>query len=1255
MFRRNTRKNLEPSQRLLLNPNGGNPSPTESEVAEVTNGVPDSNSYNSGFRSEPSLDRERASIIQRIRQADTLEDAFGIATESILSALGLDRVLIYRFEGETEGQVISEALVEGWTPAITELIPCVFFGARNADEYRVKGLVSISEGSSLTAHQKQLLAKFQVRSSLAIPILLNSDAYSGSDSNTLDRAWGLLVLQQCSPGRRWTLEEINFIERASTELTVSLQLDQARQGTSGKQDILNSLTRQSQSTMQDRLQSLRSQLEADRVLVYAYNPDWSGSVLAESVGSEWEKASASFDKDFNLNNKDLKESYVVDDIYTQGFAKCLVEQLEALQAKAYIVVPIVQNGQLLGVLGAYQNSGPRNWQEAEVKLMLGSAAKFAQPLKQTEYIRHTQFQLREAEETEQRNKALASMREQMRSADSEEKVLQIATQEGRKILGLDRLAVYRFNPDWSGEFVAESMGAGWKSLMDTIPYVKDTFLQENQGGRYKFAECFTIDDIYLSGHKECHMELLEQFEARAYAIAPIMLADQELWGIFGAYHNSGAHKWTEEEVDVLRQICTQIGIALDQLNFGIKQDVISSLTRKSQSAMQNWLQSLRSQLKADRTLIYGFNPDGSGSVLVESVDSRWEKASASFDKDFNLNAKELKESYVVDDIYTQGFAKCLVEQLEAMQAKAYIVVPIVQNGQLLGVLGAYQNSGPRNWEEAEVGLMLSSAPRFAQPLKQTEYIRHTEFQKKKAEADSQRDRALAATLEQMRTAGNEEKALQIATQEGRKILGLDRLAVYRFNPDWSGEFVAESMGAGWKSLMETIPYVKDTFLQENQGGRYKFAECLTIDDIYLSGHKECHLELLIQFEARAYAIAPVLLGDKKLWGLVGAYHNTGVHKWTEEEVDALRQIATQIGIALEQISYVDKLQNTTQQLAQALEREKRAKETIEQQAIDLLTAVQPATAGDLTVRANVTEDEVGTIAAVYNTTLDSLTDLVIDVTTATQSVVSAADTSSSSIDALANQAQNQLQQVESARVNIQAMVEATTFTTQNALRVSSAVEKATASVQSGDAAMDNTVASIITVRETVVEAVKRVERLSESSQKIAKAVNLIGGFASQTNLLALNAALEATRAGEYGKGFAVVADEVRNLAYQSTEATAEIEKLVQEVQFETKHVAAAMEAGIQQVTEGTTLVTESRESLNEIVTATAEITQLVEGITQAANQQMQKADSAKAEMTQVSDIAIGTYEGSKDIVSTIQQLSSVVEDLQARINQFKVS
>jgi hypothetical protein len=123
----------------------------------------------------------------------------------------------------------------------------------------------------------------------------------------------------------------------------------------------------------------------------------------------------------------------------------------------------------------------------------------------------------------------------------------------------------------------------------------------------------------------------------------------------------------------------------------------------------------------------------------------------------------------------------------------------------------------------------------------------------------------------------------------------------------------------------------------------------------------------------------------------------------------------------------------------------------------------------------------------------------------------------------------------------------------------------------------------------VGKAVQAMSGINDSARKIADIIGVIDEIAFQTNLLALNAAVEAARAGEQGRGFAVVASEVRNLAGRSATAAKEIKDLIQD--------------SVKKVEDGSLLVTQSGQTLEQIVMSVKKVSDIVAEIAAASREQ----------------------------------------------------
>lgn len=691
-----------------------------------------------------------------------------------------------------------------------------------------------------------------------------------------------------------------------------------------------------------------------------------------------------------------------------------------------------------------------------------------------------------------------------------------------------------------------------------------------------------------------------------------------------------------EKEDALVQEARQV-IFLQEITAArtIDDDDVDAVFRKT-------LKKARRLLQVDRIVVYRFNPNWSGYISHEAVDRNFPEAYNQKIEDPCI-PEELRTGYLngrivaTEDVFNAGFAPEHEALMTSLNIKANLVVPILNQGQLFGLLIAHDCQKTRKWSDREKGFLNQISTRFGVILDRVSIIKVQINATRRAEQLKEITLFLASAL-------TRQEVLELAVKEIHPAINSDRVIIYEFDPDWRGKIVAEAVVEGYpKALGARIadPCFADKYVEKYLKGRVQ-----ATPDIYQAGLTPCHLKQLEPFKVVANLVAPILV-NKKLIGLLVAHQCSGARNWEQGEIELFSQLATQLGLSLERVNLVEARQRSEIE-------QREAKEKLQKRALELLMEVDPVNQGDLTIRAQVTEDEIGTIADAYNATIENLRKIVSQVQSAALEVTQTTNVNEADVTLLQGEIQEQVENISAALDRIEAMSRSSSMVAQSAEQAEVTLQKAQESVKQGDIAMNKTVESILQISSSVQDASNQVKKLGEASKKISNVVNLIGGFAAQTHLLALKASIEAARAGEEGQGFAVIANEVRSLASQSAEATADIEKLVSEIQTETASVVLAMEESTVQVAEGTKLVGETRQNLNEITAATEQINELVNLIATAAIEQSENSEEVSDKMSNVATVAEKTTDSVIKLSDSFQKLLEVARLLESNVSQFKV-
>ncbi|WP_123282732.1 methyl-accepting chemotaxis protein [Paraburkholderia caledonica] len=249
--------------------------------------------------------------------------------------------------------------------------------------------------------------------------------------------------------------------------------------------------------------------------------------------------------------------------------------------------------------------------------------------------------------------------------------------------------------------------------------------------------------------------------------------------------------------------------------------------------------------------------------------------------------------------------------------------------------------------------------------------------------------------------------------------------------------------------------------------------------------------------------------------------------------------------------------------------------------------------GDLRVHLDASgHDEVGVLAASVNRAIERLANIVGDVKHAGNSISSATQQLAAGNIDLSQRTEEQAASLEETASSMEQLTATVRRNADNARQASELSNAASHIARRGG--------------EEVARVVETMQKISDSSVRVAEIVSLIEGIAFQTNILALNAAVEAARAGEDGRGFAVVAGEVRALAQRSATAAREIAELIGD--------------SVARVKVGAELVTDAGGTIRDVVHSVEQVTGIMSEISAASHEQTEGIEQIHRAVCQMDQV-----------------------------------
>jgi GAF domain-containing protein len=324
---------------------------------------------------------------------------------------------------------------------------------------------------------------------------------------------------------------------------------------------------------------------------------------------------------------------------------------------------------------------------------------------------------------------------------------------------------------------------------------------------------------------------------------------------------------------------------------------------RTEDILQASVESVKEALKCDRAVVYSLQPESLGRVVAEAVELGFPKTMETTIEDpcfmaRHVNTYRQGRINTIDNIYEARITPCYIETLEKLAVKANLVVPLLlPDGELYGLLILHQCSQPRAWKPEEITLTAQMALQIGWALDNAQ--RWSECQKIQSTLDRQKyyDELLTAATQKIHQGTTRAEVLEIATTQAQTILKCDRSIVYGIADPSVGKVFAEATLPALATLKGLV--IDDPCLEIYTTNDYEDrGRVQAIDNIHEVGLNPDAIDNLVKVAVKAIMLVPIVSDRNELFGLLAVHQCFNYRNWQEVEVEWLRQIGIQTGLAL---------------------------------------------------------------------------------------------------------------------------------------------------------------------------------------------------------------------------------------------------------------------------------------------------------------------------------------------------------------------